>query len=114
GRVLGGLCSHSPFEFELLKSAAVTRLLMDEAADVVFNDGASSGSADGNDTRGADVAGIARGRLSEPDPGRADANRQRAAGPQGERRATKVPSAVHGPKLRPDECGDGASTRSHK
>src|SRR5262249_53333445 len=81
--------SHSPFEFERLKSAAVTRLLLDEGADVVCDDGASSGWTDGDDTRSADVAGIARGRPSETDPGRADANRQRAAGPQGERRATR-------------------------
>jgi len=26
----------------------------------------------------------------------------------------KVPPALRGPKPRPDECGDGASTRSHK
>src|SRR5947209_9064782 len=58
-------------------------------APIVFDNGASSGSTDGDDTRSADVAGIARGRPTEPDPGRADANRQRAAGPQGERRATR-------------------------
>jgi hypothetical protein len=26
----------------------------------------------------------------------------------------KVPPALRGPKPRPDECGDGASTSSHK
>ena len=36
----------------------MTRLLL--GADVVFDDGASSGSTDGDDTRSADVAGIAR------------------------------------------------------
>src|SRR5437660_11906227 len=34
------------------------RLLLHGAADVVFDDGACSGSTDGDDTRSADVAGI--------------------------------------------------------
>src|SRR5262249_28627210 len=44
------------------------RLLLDGAADVVFDDGACSGSTDGDDTRSADVAGIARRRPSSPEP----------------------------------------------
>jgi len=87
GQLPGGLCSHSPSEFERLKSAAVPRLLLDGSADV--HRGASSRSTDGDDTRRADVAGIARRRASEVDPGQADANRQRAARRQVERRATR-------------------------
>ena len=96
GRLLGGLCSHSPFEFERLKSAAVTRLLLDGAVDVVFNDGASSGSTDGNDTRGADVAGIARGRPSEPDPGSTRTAKERLGGKASdEQRVDKIYMTMH-------------------
>src|SRR5215467_10204065 len=72
-----------------LKSAAVTRLLPDRGADVVFDDGAVPSWIDRDDARSADVVGIACRRAGEPDPDRANANRQRAAQRQSERRATR-------------------------
>jgi hypothetical protein len=84
----------------------------------VFDDGASSGSTDGDDTRSRcrwDRAGTAKRTRSRPSPTRT-AKEGLGGKASDEQRVDncEVPPAVRGPKPRPDECGDAARTRSYK
>ena len=99
-----------------LKSAAVTRLLLDRGADVVFADGASAVRL---------IAMILVAQMSSGSRADGQANqiqteptrtaKERLSSKAGEQRVDncKVPPGLHGPKPR-HECDDGVSTRHHK
>src|SRR5262245_36448674 len=101
-----------------LKSAAVTRLLLDRGADVVFADGASAVRLIAmilvaQMSSGSRADGQANQIQTEPTRTAKERLGDKASDEQRVDNC-KVPPAVRGPMPRPDECGDGASTRSHK
>ena len=96
----------------------MTRLLLDGGADVVFDDGASSGSTDGDEL----VAQMwlesrADGQVKQIQAKPTRNAKGRLGGKASDEQRVdncKVPPALRGSKPRPDECDDGVSTRSHK